>query len=66
MAGSYCTYCDQRCFVYRRIVLDGETIWSGYMATCEKGRAHDRRKLGVDYSLAHNPYAPISPNGDGR
>lgn len=66
MAGSYCTYCDQRCFAYREIVVDGETIWSGHMATCKKGCAHDRRSLGIDFSEAHNPYAPTTAEGDAR
>lgn len=57
MAGSYCKYCDHRCFVYRQVIVAGETLWSGHMATCPEGKAHDRRVLGCDSSTAHNPYA---------
>lgn len=56
MAGSYCNYCEHRCFVERRIIVAGEAIWSGHMATCVKGREHDRRVLGVDESRALNPH----------
>jgi len=55
MAGSYCNYCDQRCFVYREVIVGGETVWTGHMATCAQGRAHDRQVLGVDSTQAHNP-----------
>lgn len=55
MAGSYCNYCDQRCFVYRELIVGGETVWAGHMATCAQGRAHDRQVLGVDSTQAHNP-----------
>lgn len=58
MAGAYCRYCDHRCFVYRQVIVAGEIIWDGHMATCTKGAAHDKRSLGVDFRQAHNPYAP--------
>ena len=57
MAGSYCNYCDRRCFVYREVIVGGQRVWSGHMATCGDGRAHDKRVLGVDYTQAYNPYA---------
>lgn len=57
MAGSYCNYCDRRCFVYREVIVGGQRVWSGHMATCGDGRAHDKRVLGVDYTQAHNPHA---------
>jgi hypothetical protein len=55
MAGAYCQYCDHRCFVYRQVIVGGETVWSGHMATCPKGREHDRKELGVDCDGARNP-----------
>ena len=55
MAGAYCRYCDHRCFVYREVVVDGEIVWAGHMATCPDGMAHDRRGLGVDHRVAVNP-----------
>ena len=57
MAGAYCKFCDQRCFVYREVWRDGKLVWAGHMATCPKGMALDRSKLGVDYTTAHNPHA---------
>jgi hypothetical protein len=54
MAGPYCAYCDQRCFVYR-VAPTG--IWSGLMATCPVGTAHDRDQLGFDHTTAINPAA---------
>ena len=59
MSGAYCRYCDQRCFVYRQVIVGGEVIWAGHMATCADGKAHDRRSLGVDSSAAHNPNAEV-------
>lgn len=52
MAGAYCIYCDNRCFVYR-IVPDGS--WAGHMATCARGMENDRAKLGFDHTTAINP-----------
>ena len=52
MSGSYCRYCDQRCFVYR-VLSDGS--WSGHMATCPRGMEHDRTCLGYDHTTAINP-----------
>lgn len=57
MAGAYCQYCDRRCFVYREVIVGGELVWAGHMATCARGREHDRKVLGVDHTQAHNPYA---------
>ncbi|QYN41026.1 hypothetical protein K1T35_47650 (plasmid) [Pseudonocardia sp. DSM 110487] len=65
MAGGYCAYCDQRCFVYRDLP-DG--TWSGHMATCPRGMAHDRQVTGYDYRTAVNPIArtdePARPAAD--
>lgn len=55
MAGAYCRYCDHRCFVYRQVVVGGEAVWAGHMATCHGGREHDRTALGVDETRARNP-----------
>lgn len=63
MAGAYCQYCDHRCFVYRQVLVAGEIVWSGHMATCAGGRAHDERELGVDFARAHNPHDPAAANG---
>ncbi|SDD68268.1 hypothetical protein SAMN05216174_115131 [Actinokineospora iranica] len=52
MAGAYCRYCGHRCFVWR--VLPGRS-WSGHMATCPGGMAHDRRAIGHDHTTAVNP-----------
>lgn len=58
MAGAYCIYCDQRCFVLRTVPDGSHAGWSGHMATCPEGMAHDRRYLGgYDSSTSINPYA---------
>lgn len=58
MAGAYCKFCGNRCFVYRGLP-DGS--WSGHMATCAAGAAFDREKTGYDYTTAVNPHADITP-----
>lgn len=55
MAGAYCRFCGYRCFVLRRLP-DGS--WSGHMATCTAGMAHDRHVLGHDHATAVNPLDP--------
>ena len=55
MAGAYCQFCDQRCFVYREVIVAGEVLWSGHLATCREGKAHDRSVLGQDADTATNP-----------
>jgi hypothetical protein len=60
MAGAYCVFCAQRCFVYRQVIVGGELIWAGHMATCGRGKEWDRSKLGVDADTAHNPMATDS------
>jgi hypothetical protein len=57
MPGAYCRYCNQRCFVFRQVIVGGEIVWQGHMATCRHGKEHDRSVLNVDASQAHNPYA---------
>lgn len=55
MAGAYCRYCDHRCFVLR-VVPDGpHEGWSGHMATCKRGKAHDLESLGYNADTATNP-----------
>lgn len=62
MAGAYCRYCDRRCFVYRQVIVGGEVVWAGHMATCQRGRDHDRASIGVDFAAAHNPQVE-APDG---
>lgn len=57
MAGAYCMYCGQRCFVYRQVIVGGELVWAGHLATCPRGKQHDREKIGQDADTAHNPLA---------
>jgi len=58
MAGAYCQFCGNRCFVYREVYHNGKLLWAGHMATCTRGKAWDKDKLGfdVDDEAAHNPY----------
>jgi hypothetical protein len=64
MAGAYCEFCGHRCFVHR-IVPDGpRTRWSGHIATCPAGMAHDLAVLGHTHLTAINPIAKaIEPEG---
>lgn len=55
MAGAYCRFCGHRCFVLRQIIVAGELIFSGHLATCYEGKAHDRKVAGMDADTAHNP-----------
>jgi hypothetical protein len=55
MAGAYCKFCDRRCFVYRQVIVGAELVWSGHMATCHDGKEHDRKSIGMDSTIAHNP-----------
>lgn len=55
MAGAYCNYCGHRCFVARQVIVGGHVLWSGHMATCVAGKAHDKKVLGQDSTAAHNP-----------
>ncbi len=40
--GGYCKFCDQRCFVHNPV--GGRFI----LATCQRGKALDREKLGYN------------------
>lgn len=51
MAGAYCQFCDNRCFVYR--IVPGSSVT--HLATCVEGKAYDREQLGVDADTAVNP-----------
>lgn len=55
MAGAYCRYCDRRCFVFRQVIVDGQVVWAGHMATCTAGMHWDKSQLGVHSAQAHNP-----------
>jgi hypothetical protein len=66
MPGAYCQFCDTRCFVLRQIYVDGKLTWTGHLATCERGKQHDREVCGQDADTAFNPYAPgaVPPAGE--
>lgn len=58
MAGAYCMFCDQRCFV-SRIVPGGlymGTSW--HMATCPEGKKHDA--MSTDGYNADNSLNPVT------
>jgi hypothetical protein len=55
MPGSYCRYCNQRCFLYRVIPSGPCRGWGGHLATCPGGMAHDRAVTGHDHTTAINP-----------
>lgn len=60
MAGAYCRFCGHRCFVDR--VLP-DFSWSGHLATCAGGMAHDRKSCGYDHTTALNlnPLGAVPP-----
>ncbi|MFE2995045.1 hypothetical protein ACFXG4_08540 [Nocardia sp. NPDC059246] len=52
--GPYCRYCDMRCFVH-------DPKGSGFiLATCDKGMANDRAKLGYDINQARAEAASLA------
>lgn len=59
MAGAYCKFCGQRCFVDR--VMPADSSWmpgkTVHLATCAKGAKYDREQSGYDFTTAANPYA---------
>jgi hypothetical protein len=55
MAGSYCTFCGQRCFVLRVIVAGPHQGWVGHLATCVDGMQHDLAVLQHTHLTATNP-----------
>lgn len=58
MAGAYCKFCDRRCFVYREIIVVGQVLWGGHMATCPAGKAFDLKVAGRNADTAYNPCTP--------
>jgi hypothetical protein len=59
MAGAYCKFCDERCFVLR--VMPDDARWrpgqAVHLATCARGAAYDRANSGYDHTTAINPAA---------
>lgn len=58
MAGSYCKFCDRRCFVYRIIPAEPgvRSEWAGHLATCARGKEFDRQQTGgFDSTNTINP-----------
>lgn len=57
MAGAYCKFCDNRCFVYR--VMPADARWMPgqgvHLATCVEGAAYDLEHSGYDHTTAINP-----------
>jgi hypothetical protein len=55
MAGAYCKFCGHRCFVLR-VIPDGPAKgWTGHLATCRDGMAHDLGVTGHTHITAVNP-----------
>lgn len=50
--GAYCQFCDRRCFVVRTIASGPRAGWTGCLATCPAGMAHDRATTGHDHTTA--------------
>ena len=61
VAGAYCRFCNQRCFVLRMMPQDARwnPTQSVHLATCPKGMAYDREKTGYDQTTAINPMATV-------
>lgn len=55
MAGAYCRFCGRRCFVFRVIPNGPDRGWSGHLATCPPGMAHDKKQTGHTHLTALNP-----------
>ena len=51
MAGAYCKFCGDRCFLERWVPGESAT----HFATCPKGMALDREATGYDHTTAFNP-----------
>ena len=55
MAGAYCKFCQTRCFVLR-VIPDGPSKgWTGHLATCRDGMAHDLGVTGHTHLSSINP-----------
>lgn len=55
MAGAYCKFCQRRCFVLRVIPDGPQKGWTGHLATCRDGMAHDLGETGHTHLTAVNP-----------
>ena len=55
MAGAYCKFCATRCFVLRTIPDGPQKGWTGHLATCAEGIAHDLKVTGHTHLTAINP-----------
>jgi hypothetical protein len=55
MAGSYCKFCDTRCFV-PRVIPDGPKEGTSlHLATCQPGMDYDLGQTGHTHITALNP-----------
>lgn len=54
MAGMYCLFCDQRCFVQRKMPVDSKWMAGQvvHLATCTKGKEYDQLHSGYDADTA--------------
>lgn len=55
MAGAYCNFCGRRCFLLRVIPSGPMKGWTGHLATCQDGMAHDLKVTGHTHLTAVNP-----------
>jgi hypothetical protein len=55
MAGAYCMFCAQRCFVLRVIPDGPQKGRSLHLATCQPGMMHDLGAVGHTHITAINP-----------
>jgi hypothetical protein len=55
MAGAYCKFCGTRCFLLRTIPDGPQKGWTGHLATCAEGMAHDLKVTGHTHETAINP-----------
>lgn len=55
MAGAYCKFCQARRFVDRVIPSGPMKGWTGHLATCQGGMAHDLKVTGHTHLSAVNP-----------
>lgn len=58
MPGSYCRFCNRRCFVYRVMPADARRHPGRgmHLATCPAGAELDRKITGYDHTTARNPF----------
>jgi len=65
MAGAYCKFCQQRCFVLRTVPSGPRRGWTGQLATCPAGMEWDRKQTGHDHATALNPHFICCYQSDG-